>query len=344
MNIRMVYLFMFSLILVFFTGKATAQDTLITQYGDLLLGKVERITSSKIYFKTAYRTTAVDIKLEEVASLRSPEGFLVNDVLNQNWRGQLILDSTQVNLIGIQTKDSLYFFDQKDIYEITKDEKKRFKDRFRLGIDLGFARAKSENALSLSAGLHSRYRTRRWDTSLDYQDYASVIGETLVSRTSLDYNLAYIFKREWFVNGKASLFSSTEQSLDLRRVFSAGLGKNLIHREDKILSLMGGVVSNRERFSFRSDEFSSLEGIFSSHLSGKFWDKVNLNLDWAVFPSFSESGRVRNTFDSSLSYLFLNHFNIGIHYVLNTDNRPPIETENRDFILVIKFGWTFQKR
>ncbi|TNF45044.1 MAG: DUF481 domain-containing protein, partial [Cytophagales bacterium] len=276
--------------------------------------------------------------------VKSPEGFLLNDIYNKNWRGSLVLDSLHTGQIGIQSADTVYFFDQSKIYEVSKDQKKRIKDRFRLGIDLGFTRAKSENTLALSAGLNSRYRTRRWDTSLDYQDYAAAIGEALVSRTSVDYNLSYIFKREWFLNGKASLFSSTEQNLDLRKVFSAGVGKNFIHREDKIFSLMAGIVANNERFSFTQEEFSSTEATLASHLSGRFWEKLDFNLDWSIFPSFTEPGRVRNTIDTDLKYLFLNHFNIGIHYVLNLDNNPPIESENRDFLLEVKFGWTFQKR
>jgi hypothetical protein len=343
MRIKLSY-FVFSLLLGILSTSVLAQDSLVTNYGDLLLGKIEKITFDKVYFKTKYRESPVDIKLKEVAKLTSPDGFLLNDILNRNWRGNLILDSAYRDQVGIQTTDSLYFFSQRDIYQLTKDEPKRFKDHFRLGIDLGFARAKSENTLALSAGLTSRYRTRRWDTSLDYRDYAAAIGAELVARTSLDYNLSYIFNREWFLNGKYSLFSSTEQSLDLRRTFSFGLGKNLIHREEKILSIAGGIVSNREQFVFGSDQVSSTEATISSHLSGRFLEKVDLDLDWAVFPSLSQARRVRNTLDTSLKYRFLNHFNIGIHYVLNMDSDPPIESENQDFILEIKFGWTFQKR
>ncbi|WP_288369585.1 DUF481 domain-containing protein [uncultured Algoriphagus sp.] len=344
MNLTNCFRLLFLAGLSLISFEINAQDSLFTKYGDLLLGKVERITFSQVFFKTAYRDSPVDIKLSEVSKLSSPEGFLLNDVLNRNWRGKLILDSIGQDQIGIETFDSLYFFNRKEIYLLAKDGKKHFKDHFRLGIDLGFARAKSENTLALSAGLSSRFRTRQWDTSLDYKDYAAVIGLQLVARTSVDYNLSYIFKREWFFNGKYSLFSSTEQSLDLRRTVSLGMGKNLIHREEKIWSITGGLVSNREKFTSIDNKFSSTELTFSNHLYGRFWEKVDLDLDWAIFPSLSQANRVRNTLDTSIKYLFLNHFNIGIHYVLNMDSDPPIESANRDFILEVKLGWTFHKR
>lgn len=325
-------------------GKAIAQDSLYTKYGDLLLGKIEKITAEKIYFKTAYRSAAVDIKLSEVAKVSSPEGFLLNDIRNKNWRGQLILDSTHQDMVGIRMADSVYFFRQKDIYALGKDQKKRFKDRFKLGIDLGFTRAKSENSLSLSAGMYSRYRTRRWDTNFDFQNYAAIIGPTVVSRSSLTYNLSYILPKEWFFNGRYLLFSTTEQNLDLRRNFSLSMGRYLVHRDDKVFSLSGGLVSNREQYFDNPQVFKSVEGNLSTHLYGKFGENFDGMADWSFFPSLTEKGRIRNTLSLDLKYLFLNHFNIGIHYVLNTDSDPPLETENRDFILELKFGWTVHRR
>ena len=323
---------------------ALAQDTLVTKYGDLLHGKIEKITSEKIFFKTAYRSAAVDIKLTEIAHVSSPERFLLNDIRNKNWRGELVLDSANQGRIGILTEDSIYFFRTKEIFELSKDERKKFKDRFKLGIDLGFTRAKSENSLSLSAGLSSRYRTRRWDTGLDYADYAAVIGPKLVARTSIDYNLSYILPKEWFFNGKAALFASTEQSLDSRKTLSLGAGKYLIHRENRVVSISSGIVSNQEKFTDNAQTFRSVEATIASHLSGRFWEKLDLKVDWGIFPSLSQAGRIRNTIDTDIKFLFLNHFNIGVHYVLNMDSDPPIESENRDFILEVKFGWTIQKR
>ncbi|GAA0878898.1 hypothetical protein GCM10009119_18660 [Algoriphagus jejuensis] len=340
-NLRFQLVFLSTL---FALTSAIAQDSLYTRYGDLLIGKVEKISAEKIYFKTAYRSSAVDIKLTEIAKVSSSEGFLLNDTKNKNWRGELVLDSANHGVVGIRTPDSLYFFDQKEVFELTKDQKKRFKDRFTLGINLGYIRAKTDNTLALSLGLNSRYRTRRWDTRLDYQDYGAAIAAEIVGRTSLDYSLAYILPKEWFVNGKANLFSSTEQRLDIRRTLTAGGGRYLIHREAKVLSFSGGVLSNHEVFTDNPQTFASVEGDLTSHFYGKIGGHVDLTTDWGLFPSFTDRGRVRNTLNLDLKYLFLSHFNVGIHYMLNTDNKPPLETSKRDYVFEVKLGWTLHKR
>ena len=320
------------------------QDTLTTRYGDVLLGKVERITAEKIYFKTAYRANAVDIKLSEVVGIGSVDNFLINDIKNRNWIGQLVFDSIQSNKIGLKLEDSVIFFPQKQIFEITKNEKKKFKDGFRLGINLGYSQAKTDNTIALSLGLISRYKTRRWDTGLDYQDFASAVGPNIVTRTSLDYNLSYLLPLDWFVNGKASLFSSSEQDLDLRRTYSFGFGKYLIHRESQSLNFSAGLVSNKEQYLDNLQTFTSTEATFATHWNGGITDNLRVILDWAIFPSLSQESRVRNNLKANLIYTFLNHFNIGLNYVLNTDNSPPLETEKTDYIFEIKLGWTLQKQ
>ena len=325
-------------------GFVSAQDSLYTRYGDLLIGNVEKITAEKIFFKTAYRSSAVDIKLKEIADMKSSASYLLNDINNKNWRGQLELDSASSGLVGIRTADSVYYFPQKRIFEVSKDRRKRFKDRFKLGIDLGYTRAKTDNTLSLSVGLNARYKTRRWDTGLNYKDYAASVGSNIVARSNLDYDLAYIIPKEWFFNGKFSLFASTEQSLDLRRNFSLGLGKNLVHREERLLAISGGVVSNKEKYTDNPAYFKSVEAMMNARFNGKFTDRLQLVADWGFFPSLTERSRVRNNINLDIKYIFLHHFNFGISYVLNTDNKPPLETGTSDYVFAVKFGWTFQRQ
>ena len=327
-----------------FSSVVKAQDSLYTKYGDLLIGKIEKITFEKIYFKTSYRSAAVDIKLSEIVNVKSTEGFLLNDIRNKNWRGNLVLDSLSKNLIGIKTTDSVYYFESRDIFELTKDNKKKFRDMFKLGIDAGYTRAKSNNSVSLSLGLNTSFRTRRWDTSLEYKDYAASIGASIIGRTSLGYNLSYILLNEWFFNGKMLLYSSTEQSLDIRRNFTLGFGKNLIYRRAQSLSVTTGLVSNYEKYTNSENEFNSTEGMFNTRFSGRVVEHLELTADWTYFKSFDDRERSRNSLSFDVRYIFLSHFNIGLHYVLNTDSKPPVETAKRDYVFEVKLGWTLQKR
>ena len=65
-----------------------------------------------------------------------------------------------------------------------------------------------------------------------------------------------------------------------------------------------------------------------------------INTLW-VYPSMTNRGRVRSTFDSSL-YLDLVgdlYFRLGVYH--NYDSRPPTDTPKIDYGATISIGWSF---
>ncbi len=319
------------------------QDTLITKYGDILVGKIDKINTESVQLKVNYRKDAIEIKLSELVKINSPSTYLVNDVKNKNWKGILTLDTNKAGQIGIAQGDSVFFFRPKDIYQIAVDKPHRFKDGFKANLDFGINRIKADNSLSANLGVNMGYSTRRWVLSVDYSAFSNAVDTTLNYWRNGIFSVAYVLPREWFVTSKMNLYTSTEQSLDIRSNFFLGVGKIFIHRTDESFSLSGGIMSNRERYLTSTTLFTSTESYLSMHYNGKIADRWEAILDGGVFPSLSQSGRVRSNLGMDVRYKFLNHFYLGLRYTLNTDNQPQVEASRSDYVFAIKFGWTFKK-
>jgi hypothetical protein len=219
----------------------------------------------------------------------------------------------------------------------------RFKDGFEAALDFGINRIKADRSLSANLAVNVGYTSRRWVLSADYSAFSNQVDSTLNYWRNGIFSVAYVLPKEWFVTSKMNLYTSTEQSLDLRRNFFLGVGKIFIHRTDESLSLSGGIMSNRERYLTSATLFNSSESYLSMHYNGKITDRWEAILDGGVFPSLSQAGRVRSNLSMDLKYKFLNHFYLGLRYTLNTDNQPQVEASKSDFVFAIKFGWTFKK-
>ncbi|WP_111668736.1 DUF481 domain-containing protein [Algoriphagus litoralis] len=329
---------------MFIQAQSFAQgDTLITKYGDVLIGKIDRLDLESLKLKVRYRKDAIEIKIAELVQIKSSKQFLVNDVKNRDWKGSLVFDSLHRGQYGIQTSDTILFFKTKEVFGVSEIKKNKLTDHLNLGLDFGINRIKADNSISANLGVNAIYKTRRWVFQGDYSAFSSAVDS--VSNYWRNGILAgtYVFPKEWFVTSKLNLYTSTEQSLDLRRNVFLGVGKIFIHRSDESLSLSGGVVTNREIYTTSSSVFSSSESFVSAHYNGKFSDRWESILDANLFPSLSETGRIRSNLGLDIKYKFLNHFYLGLRYTLNTDNQPQVEAAKTDYVFSVKFGWSLKK-
>jgi hypothetical protein len=322
---------------------AAQQDTLLTRYGDVLVGKIDKVTPETIKIKVKYRKDAIEIKLGELLKISSPHQYVVNDVKNKNWKGTLTLDTLHRGVLGLKLPDTVIFFTPKQVFDVAEDKPRAFKEGLRANLDFGINRIKAENSLSANLGINLSYSSRRWLVQADYSAFSNAVDTTLNYWRNGIFSVAYVLPREWFVTSKMNLYTSTEQSLDLRRNFFLGVGKIFIHRTEETLSLSGGFMSNRELYLTSNTLFNSTESYLSMHYNGKITNRWEAIFDGGVFPSLSQAGRVRSNLSMDLKYKFLNHFYLGLRYTLNTDSKPQVEASKSDYVFAIKFGWSLKK-
>lgn len=320
-----------------------SQDTVFTKYGDVLVGKVEKVTTENLNLKVKYRKDAITISLDQIARVSSNTRFLLNDIDNKTWKGTLVIDTLQAGLVGIRIEDSVRYFKPRNVYELVVDKKRTFNDAVKLGLDFGITRIKADNSLSANLGVNSAFKSRRWLIQADYSAYSNSVDTTLNFWRNGIFSGSYVLPKDWFVTSKLNLYASTEQSLRLRRNIFLGIGKIFVHRSQEQFSVSAGAMTNREEYLTSTTVFTGAESFISTHYSGKIREKWESSLDGSLFPSLSQSGRLRTNLNMDIKYKFLNHFYLGLRYTLNTDNQPQVEASQTDYVFAIKFGWTLQK-
>jgi len=191
--------------------------------------------------------------------------------------------------------------------------------------------------------VNAAFKNRRWSVLADYSAF-SQSKDTLLNywRNGL-ISGSFIISNDWFLTSKLNLYASTEQSLRLRRNIFLGMGKIVVHRSNDHLSMSAGAMTNREEFTTSETIFSGTESFITSHYIGKIKEKWDASLDASLFPSLSQSGRFRSSLNMDIKYKFLNHFHVGLQYRLYTDNQPPVEASQSDYVFSIRFGWSSQK-
>jgi putative salt-induced outer membrane protein YdiY len=102
---------------------------------------------------------------------------------------------------------------------------------------------------------------------------------------------------------------------------------------------MGGTF-NKEKYSSSLEEFTSAEAFGSIRYEYYPVKGMEFLADFILFPSLTESGRIRSYINTELKFTLIRHFKLGLVYTLNYDNKPPVSSSKSDYILNFKFGWT----
>ena len=100
---------------------------------------------------------------------------------------------------------------------------------------------------------------------------------------------------------------------------------------------------NREKFNTESgfSHNSNVEGLAGLNYSAFEFDSTELEATLLVFPSLSDSGRVRMTFDAGVKLDLVGDLYWNASPFWHFDSRPPANTPRNDFGLSTTVGWSF---
>lgn len=217
-----------------------------------------------------------------------------------------------------------------------------FWQRFKGAIDLGYNLTKANNSKQFTIGGNLEYTGEIWliegtiNALNSNQDDAEKIRRT-------DANLEFIrlLPRKWYLLGEVSFLSNTEQALDARISPSLGMGKLLISTNKLYLGLSVGFTYNIENYTDTSLNKTSSEAFIASTFNMFDFEDIDINTGLKLYPSLSESGRLRADYDLTMKYDLPLDFYFKIGFAFNYDNQPAIVGNDFDFIFTSGFGWDF---
>jgi hypothetical protein len=330
--------------LVLFPAEASARkktDLVFLTNGDRITGEITQLDRGIIQVKTDDIGT-LNIEWEDVDSLNSVYQFRVEDRIGTKYFGAIFL--TRADTLQVIREGRVEPVAHTDVVAIVPLEASFWQqlDGF---INVGYSYTKSNSLSQLTADVYVRHRApiRVW--TLEFSSITTLQeDEDTQRRQDVTLSHSRLFEGPVFATASASAQSNDELGLELRVLFSPGVGFNLVQSNHNDLVASAGVSVNREWSDDSSGDGYNLEAFVSgSHAVFRYdYPRTDVASEITVYPSLSSWGRVRLELDVSASREVAKDFTVVLSFYDSYDSDPPdVTAETNDYGLVASLGWTF---
>lgn len=329
------------------TTIVNAQDKIILNNGDAMNGDIKHLDNGVIEVETDYSEDNFTMDWESISELSSPDTYMINLADGQRLTGTINITNKQATITTEESSLSVDFLEV--VYIKSVDD--GFWDRMSISIDGGFSSAKANSNKQLTLSGNAAYLSEKINPSIyfNFVEGSSNDGtsEIVTSRDNYGGDFKVFIYKSWFGTAGLDFLSSNEQSLDLRSTYSLGFGTFLIRNFKMYLSTAVGGAWNKENYDAEAIEPGQASNTNSSeafaHIDYNAFglNDVSINSQLKLFPSLSESGRIRVNYDINVKFDLPRDFYIGAGYTLTYDSEP-ISTDlaNSDYVISTTLGWS----
>ncbi len=326
---------------------APKTDTVTVTNGDVITGEIKSLERGILRVGTDSMGD-LDIEWEDVVAVTSDQELLIETTSGARYLGTLA-PSGDPAMIEVHVADE----DEADaeIHEILKWDvvrikpiEKRFIDRLKADLSLGYSFTKSSDVAQLTFAADVRYRTEKFRLRIDASSIITEQENEPTSRTQeISANYRYFLKNRWFALALGGFQENTELGIDLRTFAGGGGGRNLIQTNRSGLSLSGAVTVVNEQTTEGGDTTDSVEAQLG--LDYRFFvfnaPKRDIRVKFVVIPSLSESGRVRTELDTRFKLELVKDFFWELKLFTSTDSKPPGGAISKsDYGIITSFGYS----
>ena len=322
-------------------GPALAEytDTIVLKNGDTLTGNVKALAQGQLSLDTDAMGTVL-IEWDKIAEITSATEMQVETTTTERYFG-VLAEPTRNGEIVVQTSTGPKAIASDNIVHVTPINASPWK-RIQGSLSAGLSYTKSSDVAQYSIGLDALYRSRQHQVAVKYNSI--VTRQDSGTTGQIDSGITYKGFRQngWFGLGFLSLQSNEELGIDGRGLLGAGLGRNTRETSRSILSLSAGLDLNAEDTTDGSQNSVELFGTLEYLLYKFKGNQTNLAFATTVFPSLTESGRVRGQLSTKLRQELFNNFFWGLTLYTTSDNEPPEGAISKnDYGLITSVGWSF---
>jgi hypothetical protein len=220
-----------------------------------------------------------------------------------------------------------------------------FRERLSGDISAGYNFTQSSDVSQFNLGLTVTYEgiEHSADASFDTQTSDSGDGDSF-DRSDIFLRHLRRLRDRWVVGQVAQFERNESLGIDLRSSFGGGVGRTRRQTNDRLFAWLGGAVITQERITGSSEQEESMEGLLALTAQWFSYDEPELDVTtrFSVFPSFTQSGRVRTNLDVDFQWGITDDLFWGFTLYHNFDSDPPtIDAAGTDFGIVTSLGWEF---
>ncbi len=331
-----------TLLLISASANATRKTDVITLYnGDHVTGEIKSLLGGKMSLSTDAMGT-INIEWKEIASVVSNYNYEVRLTDGQRFFGSLGPGSVPgtIALTDVFGERSLSW---QEVVELRPVEDS-FQDRFDIYVSANYSFTKA------SGVTQTEFRA-----NLDYEDEDAI--NSMTSRLTLTdtddettSSSRITLSRKVYTNRKAlyrnvlgGYETNDELGLDYRYTLGAGLGRFFIDNNSRNLTAGMALQVLQER-STGGDTQESVEAVLSGTYSAWRFDSPELDLDFdaQIYPSLTESGRVRADTNATLRWEMFSDLYWDLSIWGSYDNAAiDSEAGELDWGVTTGVGWEF---
>ncbi|HEU4711984.1 MAG TPA: DUF481 domain-containing protein [Pyrinomonadaceae bacterium] len=337
------------LLLCLLAVTATAKhvdDVVVLKNGDRLTGEIKGLQSGELRIKADYMAEAVRLDWSKVERLESKSTFMI-------WLvdGKLVTDV--VRLLPELSNGTANFLignsgqairvHQLDVIRIAPTEHTFWK-KFDGSIDLGFSFTSGNDQYQTQVAATTTYRTgdHSFTASIDSSFSGQPEGDSS-RRYQFNFDYRKQLNNRWYAGAIFDLLHSSQQSLDLRTSVGGLIGRNLKQTEHTRLSVYGGIVGTRERYSavLEKPRTTNADGLAGVDFATFKFSKTDIRSRFSLFPSITTPGRMRMQATSDLRIKVVKDLWWGFHVYESFDSNPPVSANKNDLGISTSLGWKF---
>lgn len=339
------YLIIFSALLPMLLCRPAAAaktDVVVFENEDRLTGEVKSLDRGLLRFKTDAAGT-ISIEWDKVAYLSSSQNIQVETVEGLRFLGNL-QRSDEMFVVSLETEAGPLAIAGERIVKMSPIEE-TIEGRLDGDIYAGFNYTKATDVNQLNAGFNADYRTelRIYSASLD-----ATLSDSGNSESSQRINgsLEYTRLRQnrWLTNGIFNVSRNDELGVDLRTTIGAGGGRILARSNQSSLIVDGGLSFSRENVSSGLQSEDSLEAYGRIRWDWFRYDfpELDMTTRFVVFPSLTESGRVRGDLDVTFRWEFIEDLSWRLSFYDSFDsNTNDPDASDNDYGVNTTISWDF---
>jgi putative salt-induced outer membrane protein len=325
-------------------------DTLVLKNGDHLTGTVISSDGKELTFKTDF-AGEIKMKWPSIAKVKSEKPLYVvtpdkktvsGNVTTEN--GNLVVHTREAGALPVPYANVTTIRSEEAQAAYEKSQHPGILEDWKGGANVGFALARGNSeTTNLTTGFTADRKTQHDEITLYFTSlYSSndlpgggTTANSIVAGGRYDRNLT----KRIFVFGSADYTHDGLQGLDLRSIYSGGLGYHLINTDKTTLDLLGGVNYTRETYSGSGKGGGmsvdrNLAGVTTGEtFMHKFGSATVATEQFYFYPDLSNKGQYRFAPDAAsvtkINKWFGLQLSISDRYV---SNPPIVGTKSNDVI------------
>jgi hypothetical protein len=347
----------FLLILVCIAFPATSAmardktDLVFLGNGDRITGEIKQLGRGMLMVSTDSMGT-LNIEWKDVHKVESDYVFQFERSDGTRVTGKIV-PSEKDRQITLQVGLGRVTFAHERVVRIAPIEK-TFWDQLDGSFSFGYSFTRASDVAQTNVGFRVSHRSEERVFSFNgstiiTEDQANVQTE----RTDVRLGMLRFRTNRWF-NGYSLGFESNDKlGLDLRTSIGAGIGRFITQNNNGEFSLIGGLNGTIEDLASIDDgtgavreeaRQKSLEAMLGAQFQRYVFDSpvMDLSVRFFVFPSVTESGRVRSQLDVNLRWELINDLFWDLNYYNTYDSDPASGSRSTsDYGIVTSLGYSF---